>query len=141
MASINPIINWEQEPGLFICPAVKESKGYEDELKPCVNKYKEWIESKGKKPEIFYLKAKKEGWRYTNNIFFNYAVVVYIPQYFLNTHNLIPIKLNNGAIDAAANAAFKSRNEKNSIKKVSANVFKKKVEIETTNIFKNAKTN
>ena len=79
LASINPIINWEQEPGLFICPAVKESKGYEDELKPCVNKYKEWIESKGKKPEIFYLKAKKEGWRYTNNIFFNYAVVVYIP--------------------------------------------------------------
>lgn len=79
LASINPIVNWEQEPGLFICPAVKESKGYEDELKPCVNKYKEWIESKGKKPEIFYLKAKKEGWRYTNNIFFNYAVVVYIP--------------------------------------------------------------
>lgn len=78
-ATINPVINWEKEAGIFVCPAVKASKEYENELKPCVSKYKEWIKSKGKKPEIIYLKARKEGWRFTNNIFFNYAVVIYIP--------------------------------------------------------------
>ena len=42
-ATINPVINWEKEAGIFVCPAVKASKEYENELKPCVSKYKEWI--------------------------------------------------------------------------------------------------
>jgi hypothetical protein len=51
----------------------------------------------------------------------------------------MPTKLNNGTIDAAAKAAFTSRNKKYSIKKVRAMMFKKKAEIETTNIFRSAK--
>ncbi len=78
-ATVNPIVDWEKKAGLFVCPAVRVIIGYEAELNSCVNKYKVWIESKGKKPETLYLETKKKGWRFANNVFFGYAVIIYIP--------------------------------------------------------------
>ncbi len=78
-ATINPIVDWEKKAGLFLCPAVNVIEGYKDDLNPCVTKYKEWIEKKGKKLEILYLQARKEGWRFTNNSTFGYALIIYIP--------------------------------------------------------------
>jgi len=78
-ALINPIINWEKGAGVFVCPSAELSKDYIGELKPCVDKYKKWIESRGKKAEVFYLEAAKKGWRFSNNVLFNYALVIYIP--------------------------------------------------------------
>jgi hypothetical protein len=77
-ATVMEYLEWQSKPGILFCDlGAKEQSIRDGEV--CIDRYQEWVKSTGKKVDIIRFKVHRSGWRFTQQIDYEYAAVVYMP--------------------------------------------------------------